>query len=180
MSLIAVTGFKGSGKSEVSKCLVKQGYVRVSFGDPLKNMLKAIGLTDEHLFGSLKEVPTDILCNETPRYAMQSLGTEWGRLLIHDRIWTNLWWKTVRDILAAGGNVVTDDLRYPNEAEIVRRKGGKIWKIHRMGYKGDLHSSEVLIDSIRPDTIIGNNGTIESFHERILELEKFTTTEQEE
>jgi len=162
MRLIALTGFKGSGKSEVARHLVDNfGYERVSFADPLKAMLKAIGLTDEHLFGPLKETPLKLLCGETPRYVMQTLGTEWGRLLVHDRLWCNLWSIRAGKILAMNGNVVADDLRYPNEAETIRSLGGVIWRIHRNYHVGDDHISETLIDSIHYDAKFHNDGTLD-------------------
>jgi len=135
----------------------------VSFADPLKEMLRAIGLTDEHLFGSLKGEPLRRLCGVTPRRAMQTLGTEWGRMLIHKELWTQLWWETARPILAQlEGKVVTDDLRYPNEAGAVRERGGGIWRIYRPGTASEEHTSEALIDSIRPDRYIDNDGPVES------------------
>ena len=161
MRLIGITGFKGSGKSEIAKYLETLGYIRVSFADPLKNMLKAIGLTDQQLYGDAKHMPSKLLCGETPRHAMQTLGTEWGRLLIHNELWTNLWWETARPILAGGGKVVTDDLRFPNEANVLVDKGGQIWRINRHDRIAEDHQSEILIDSIRFDAEYWNDGTIE-------------------
>jgi hypothetical protein len=40
--------------------------------------------------GDLKEVPVDCLDGQTPRRAMQLLGTEWGRTLSAD-LWINAW-----------------------------------------------------------------------------------------
>jgi len=172
MRLIAITGFKGSGKSEVARHLVtKYGYTRVSFTDPLKKMLLALGLTEAHLYGNLKEAPCKLLCGETPRHVMETLGTEWGRRLVHDRLWINLWWEEAKKILGKDGKVVADDLRFPNEAEEVMHRQGKIWKIYREGYRVSPHESEALIDSILTQVTYWNTGTIsdlESYVDRRL------------
>ena len=42
-------------------------------------MLYQLGLGEAHIEGALKEVPCELLGGKTPRYAMQTLGTEWGR-----------------------------------------------------------------------------------------------------
>jgi hypothetical protein len=49
---------------------------QVKFAGPLKSMCMALGLTEAHIEGHLKEVPCELLCGQTPRHAMQTLGTE--------------------------------------------------------------------------------------------------------
>ena len=88
--LLGIHGKAGSGKSTAAQVLIDGGFKRVKFADPLKNMLRAIGLTDQHIEGDLKEVPCDMLLGQTPRHAMQTLGTEWGRGCIGGEFWTCL------------------------------------------------------------------------------------------
>jgi hypothetical protein len=128
--IIALTGLAGSGKSTAADYLVENhGFVRVKFAGPLKAMLSALGLSGEHIEGSLKEVPTPLLNGRTPRYAMQTLGTEWGRDLIAPDLWTTLWRREVRAALAAGNRVVTDDCRFLNEGAAVEAAGGIVVRI---------------------------------------------------
>ena len=87
-------------------------------------MLRALGLSPDHLEGDLKETPTELLAGQTPRFAMQTLGTEWGRELMGPDIWANAWAHAATLILNEGGKVVVDDCRFPNELEAVRRVGG--------------------------------------------------------
>ncbi len=87
-------------------------------------MLRALGLSPAHLEGDLKETPTELLAGQTPRWAMQTLGTEWGRELMGPDIWANAWEHAATLVLNEGGTVVVDDCRFPNELEAVRHLGG--------------------------------------------------------
>ncbi|WP_209088016.1 deoxynucleotide monophosphate kinase [Agrobacterium tumefaciens] len=123
--VIALTGLAGSGKSTASKYLVEtHGYQLVKFAGPLKDMLRAIGLGEGHIEGAHKETDLAMLSGHTPRHAMQTLGTEWGRKCMGDDFWVNLWRSRADGVLAFGGRVVVDDCRFQNEADEVRKLGG--------------------------------------------------------
>jgi hypothetical protein len=133
--ILALTGPAGSGKSEAAKYLsYGHGFTPVKFAGPLKAMLagfyRACGLNDDEidrkLEGDLKEVSCPFLCGQTPRYAMQTLGTEWGRKLMGDGLWTNAWAAKVAKV---DGPVVTDDCRFPNEAWLVGCHEGEVVKL---------------------------------------------------
>ena len=158
--IIGITGRAGSGKSTLAEGLIQRGFVRVRFVDPLKEMLRAIGLSDDQVNGHLKEIPTAILEGKTPRFAMQTLGTEWGRNLISPTIWITLWRRMIAAQLAAGKyHIVVDDLRFLNEAEAIRSYNGKIWRVVRDVPAGQ-HLSETEMQLIDEDTIIANTSTI--------------------
>ncbi len=141
--VIALTGLAGSGKSTASKYLVeKNGYQLVKFAGPLKDMLRAIGLSESQIEGELKEEPCAWLQGATPRHAMQTLGTQWGRVCIGPSFWIELWVRRVNLIIAAGGCVVVDDCRFPNEADEVRKLGGVVWQLVGRGGIAGGHESE--------------------------------------
>jgi len=149
-NLIAITGKKGCGKSTASKHLeLSHGFKRISFADPLKCMLLSLGLSSEELWGEAKEVPSELLGGQTPRHAMQTLGTEWGRNLVHKDIWI-LAWKI--QVAKCSTPVVVDDLRFLNEAKIVKELGGKIILIERAETTTrGMHISEVELEKIPYD-----------------------------
>ncbi len=159
--IVAITGLKGSGKTEISRYLVSHyAFDRISFADPLKIMLRAMGLTYEELWGQEKEVPSELLGGKTPRHAMQTLGTEWGRILIDKDIWCRVWKQGVE--MSSQTRIVTDDLRFPNEVEIIKRLGGHIIKVKR-GHEfdtQDTHQSEIEISRLPYDFKIINDGSI--------------------
>jgi len=164
--IVALTGPAGAGKSTAARYLIERhGYVLVKFAGPLKAMLRALGLTDEHIEGSLKEAPCPLLGGKTPRYAMQTLGTEWGRDLISSDLWVNAWRDFATSVLDQGGRVVVDDCRFPNEAQRAREMGGKIFEVCGRGGLATTHASE----SYRPepDTILQNSGELWALHSQI-------------
>ena len=154
--LIGITGRAGSGKSTAADVLLKAGWARVKFADPLKNMLRAIGLSDRHIEGDLKEVPCDLLQGKTPRWAMQRLGTEWGRQCIGESFWLDLARREIALTIAQGVPVVVDDVRFENEAQLIRDLGGTILQITRGNAETPSHASEA---DLTGDIVYRNNGT---------------------
>jgi hypothetical protein len=168
--VIALTGLAGAGKSSAARHLVERhGYARIPFAGPLKAMLRAIGLTDAQIDGPLKEKPAVLLMGQTPRYAMQRLGTEFGRDLIHPDLWVNLWRDQAEKVLEAGGRVVADDCRFPNEVETIRALGGKIIAIRTPDEQSPApgsHASECL--QVEPDAkVINGKVSLDDLRARI-------------
>lgn len=136
--IIAFIGPAGCGKSTAAAAL--DGATRHRFAGPLKRMLHALGLTWEEIDGAHKEDPCALLGYKTPREAMQSLGTEWGRDTIDPDLWMRAWLVS----LPAEGLIVVDDCRFPNEADAIRAAGGIIVRVHRPGHTNPApaHESE--------------------------------------
>ena len=134
MLIVGIMGPLGSGKSTLAKHLVvKHDFVRVPMASVLKDMLKAAGLTDEQVDGSQKMEPCALLGGQTPRWAMQTLGTEWGRKIISQDIWVACVAKKILTLSKEHGyeRFVIDDVRFPNEAEMVKLYEGDLWCVRR-------------------------------------------------
>ena len=163
--IIAFTGAAGSGKSTAARVLVEDfGYNLVKFAGPLKDMLRAIGLNESEIEGHLKGEPCDLLGGQTPRHAMQTLGTEWGRQMICDTLWIDIWESRVLE----HDFVVVDDMRFSNEAARVRAFGGRIIRVDRRDlsmFKGTnrQHASEAQLSGVPADQTISNNGSLADF-----------------
>lgn len=169
--LIGFSGFIGSGKTEATKHLIQRhGFIRVRFAGPLKDMMRALGLSDAEVDGELKETPSALLGGKTPRYAMQTLGTEWGRNLIHSDLWTDAAMEQVRGHMDMGVSVAVDDVRFPNEVESIRAAGGKVIRITRAGVgpKPGGHVSEPI--DLPFDLEIFNDLSITDLREHLNEL----------
>lgn len=166
--VIAFTGAAGSGKSTAAQHLVNiHGYSRVRFAGPLKAAMAAMGFNQAQIEGADKERPTRMLLGKTPRYAMQTLGTEWGRNCIGEDFWVGLWEHAALGILDEGGMVVVDDCRFPNEAAAIREMGGRIYRLAgRGGIAGGHESERMDFDS---DDVIENTGDLITLWSRIEE-----------
>ena len=163
----------GCGKTTVASLLTDLLNDRecVSFAAPLKravwSMLDYLGLSGFHYIYADKEAIIPEL-GVSARHMMQTLGTEWGRACIHPDFWVMIARVKAQRIMADGGSVVIDDVRFPNEAAMIRDLGGELWRIERPGiaYDGD-HSSEGGLEDITPDRVIVNDGTIAQLKEKI-------------
>lgn len=167
--LIALAGPAYCGKDTVAGILRREFPVcSLAFADPIRLMLRnAFNLTDEHFFGKLKEVPLDWL-GKSPRQLMQTLGTEWGRGLIHEDLWLILAERKVSEIHASGFHAVITDCRFENEAERVRKLGGVVWHISRGAARPvSAHVSEMGIQFKPGDKRIDNNGTLEDLKDEV-------------
>jgi hypothetical protein len=156
--LIGLVGRKGSGKDTAAVLLIEQGYENVKFAGALKDMIRNLlayqGVEDETIErmieGDLKEEPSDYLGGKTPRFVMQTLGTEWGRDLIGKDFWADTAMRRIGNFLDQGKQVVVTDVRFWNECEIIKDAGGTV-----VGVEADWiapvpgeHESEALIDQI--------------------------------
>jgi hypothetical protein len=102
---------------------------------------------------------------------MQTLGTEWGRKIIHPEIWLLAWKNSVEE-LGAYGNVVVDDVRFPNELAIIQsHPSSALWWVDRpsaaVNAEVMAHSSQQALDKSQFDETIINNGTIKDLHTTI-------------
>jgi hypothetical protein len=146
--LIGFCGLAGHGKTTAARHLVSLSglyAVRLSFADPIRQMLLAMGLSaDDMSDPRLKETPHLLLGGKTPRQAMQSLGTDWGRRMVADDLWLNLARHRATSAMLTGNLPVFDDVRFDNEAAMIRALGGHVIRIYRPGQPliAPVHASE--------------------------------------
>lgn len=165
--IIGITGKKRAGKDTAASFLNKKyDYKIYSFADPIKDMLKVlVNYVDVNLnfyLNNDKEQKIDPF-NASYRKLTQTLGTEWGRNLIDDKIWIELLdfnsqWE---------GKIVIPDIRFENEAEWVVNNGGIIINIVRDSRYKDSHSSEQGVPERFITETIHNNDTVEKLHTEI-------------
>lgn len=198
MNLIGLIGASGSGKDTVASFMPAR---RFSFAKPLKDICKSVfDFSDLQLFGPSEERnrpdtrymrapcpmctgPMDrhleLACVGpgplflTPRHALQTLGTEWGRACYTD-VWAELGVRQAVEWLAdapAGSTAVLTDCRFASEAKAIRAVGGQIWRVERPGHvlppeiAGHLSEQEHL--AIVPDLVIVNAGTLEDLQAKV-------------
>lgn len=153
-------GNAGAGKGQVAEFLhYHHGFTRMKFASGLKDMLRALGLTEREIEGDLKEVPCGLLCGKTPRHAMITLGTEWGRNQIGDDLWVVVMAEKI--LKSDADRIVIDDVRFWNEHNVLKSLGAEVWLVRRPGFGPRFdHPSETEHMAICPDKTIYNDGTL--------------------
>jgi hypothetical protein len=175
-SRIALCGLAGSGKSTAADYFVsRHGFKRLSYAAPIKRMIRsmlieggagfmeAVEMTD----GRLKERPSPFLCGHSPRYALQKLGTEFGRDIIGPDIWRRILLNKVRKHSCP---LVVDDVRFGDEIADLREAGFLIVRIERgvSELPPNSHSSEK--QELPVDLTIQNDGLVEDLHIKLQKL----------
>lgn len=110
----------------------------------------------------------------TPRLLLQNMGTQIGRQIIHPNIWVNA---LMSDYKLYNGivypNWIVTDVRFPNEVEAIKDKGGIIIRVNRPLIISDNHKSEAALDNYKDfDYVIDNEGTIEELVEKVSNILK--------
>ena len=173
--LIGFMGAAGAGKDTAAATLPAERWEILKFAGPLKAMLRTLlqragadsDLTYDMIEGDLKNTPSPLLGGRTPRYAMQTLGTEWGRDLIHPDLWTITTENQIRETLPEY-NVAVTDVRFANEVATIHRLGGVLIRITRPGLVVDLtHPSERFVATLPVDGEIVNDGSFEDLAESV-------------
>lgn len=170
-----------SGKSEVARVLQQQlGFECIPFAGTLKRMarllLEDLGLSVREVeiaMTSGKEQPLPLLADRTPRQLMQTLGTDWGRGCMDEELWNRCWFQRVSTALAMGCHVVVDDVRFRNEARLIRDHGGLLIKVVRPEGSSDrftAHASEGALALEPMDGVLLNDSSLEVLEENILRL----------
>lgn len=179
MMIIGLSGLAGSGKTTATQ-LLQNHYplVRHPMAGPLKAMVAALGVPREVLDGpaSVKEQPLERFGGKTARYALQTLGTEWGRNCMGEDFWVNQWAATLPP-----QGCICDDVRFINEYDKVKELGGIVIRISREGAgvkdsSGAGHASENL-SQVKYDFIINNNSTIGELEAALLRTVCFAYSE---
>lgn len=119
--IVGICGAAGSGKDTAGAALIKElGYAKSSFANKLKKMLCLLfGWTmDQWEDAEWKEAPQAEAFGLSPRELAQTLGTEWGRKMVHEDIWVRAALRSTAE------RTVFTDVRFPNEAHAIRDAGG--------------------------------------------------------
>lgn len=179
MSLPRVVGFAGkagAGKDTAAKALYPLGYEKIAMAAALKAMIRRLldfqGIdpqtVERMMEGDLKETENEYLGGKSPRVAMQTLGTEWGRDLISPTLWVD----AVRRKIMAYPDVrfLITDVRFVNEAIMIRELGGQlIWIDRPTTTMHTTHASETESSQFRCDHFVINGGDVDMLHHRVRE-----------
>lgn len=179
LNLIGLVGKKRVGKDAIAQTLVREyDFTQLAFADLLKDAAIAlnpiVGVDDDLMFlvrlatavhgrgweGTKAKYPE-------ARSILQRLGTDVVRAVDED-----FWVKALEArLLATDGPVVVSDVRFENEAALIRRYGGTVVRVTRHDAYRDLddHASEN-VDGIPFDTEVVNEGTLADLEQAVRSL----------
>jgi len=157
MKLIGISGKRGVGKTTAARYLERfYGFKKLSFADEIRSIAKSLFKFSDTDFTDIRKKESDFLDYDwTPREFLINLGEF---LRYHDRDYFLK--HTLNKIPAKSkGLYVIDDVRYENEAEMIKKGGGSILRITRYqkenpyGKNLDI-PSETALDNYKYDYII--------------------------
>jgi len=163
--IIGICGAKRAGKNTLADTLsLYLGLAHLSFAGPLRSCVADILGMDMATLEAEKEVPISWLDGVTPRQMMQTMGTEWGRTMVHPELWLRA---LLRRIPPTGA--IISDVRFENEAKLIKDHGGVLIRVTRTGTgAGDAHISETPVPEQYVDYTVANNGTPAEMVDRVL------------
>ena len=183
MKLIALCGAAGAGKDTVADMLPAR---KLAFADALYREVAEAWGVEQHVLRcrESKETPTALLqvgwCADydfrnficAPCSMAERAQPRSPRQVLQ-------WWGDYRRAqdpdyflkqMRPDGDTVITDVRFPNEAALVRQLGGQLWQIRRPGYGagGTGHASDTDGSEFRPDVVLENFGSLEDLRRTVL------------
>jgi|TARA_B110000495_G_scaffold88747_1_gene76541 hypothetical protein len=162
--LVGFAGAKQSGKTTSAIALKQFDYRTYSFADPIRKLCRALGITKKY-YSTDKDAPIPHLGKKTARFIMQTIGTDWGRAMVSETIWLDMMERRLVDAHNNKFLICIDDVRFNNEATLIRRNGGVVIKIIRGDTRSDTHISEAGVDDDLIDLNIENTGSVTELYE---------------
>lgn len=171
-ALIGVTGKARSGKDTTAAHLIaRYGYVRYAFADVLREAALALDpiidhVIEEHDYAStlrflrLSEVVEAegweaAKGHPEVRRTLQNYGV--AIRAVQPDFWVNV---AMRKVDLDFRPAVVTDVRFPNEVDAIRDRGGVLVRVVRPGAVGNGHISETAIDHVTADYTVWNTGSI--------------------
>lgn len=163
-TLIGFNGYARSGKDTLAALLVCEfGYRRIAFADKLRSFTEAV---NPHVASRVAEVGWDAAkMDPEVRQVLRDYGAA-----ARDHIHPNVWIFSALGGECSEDHIVVSDVRFPNEADAIKERGGRLVRIERAGV-GPANDIDTLLDRYdRFDAIILNDSTIDSLHAQMRSL----------
>lgn len=160
--IIGLSGYARSGKDTIAEYLkIKYRFGQYSFADPMRKAMSILDpMVDPYLtynkaietygYTEAKQMYPEV------RRLLQVFGTEVGREMFGENFWVDICLNNIHSFHA-----VISDVRFPNEADSIKERGGVIWRINRPDLQPvTRHSSETSMDNYGFDAVIDNDKSI--------------------
>lgn len=173
--IVALTGFKGSGKDTVADILIQQykervDIERIAFADPIKHeVMRVFGLRSIEDYDVFKR---SLVTSNNHSFDGRHIVREIGMLM--RRYDVNQFVQYVDDTINSKQDTIwiITDMRFDNELIHLQNLGAKIVKINRpfVGSIIDTHITERGFDDSVCDVVIENRNTLEEFTSDVLKV----------
>lgn len=167
--IVGITGYARSGKDTAAKALIDDGFKRVSIADSIRGMalqLDPVVWENGESIGKLVDIVAAKGWEQAKEYVwvrsyLQELGSVCRQTFGKDA-WLWNFDRKLCEVINAHESSVTADIRYPNEADLIRQRKGMLVRITRPGV-GPLndHPTEASVADINVDIELFNSGTPE-------------------
>lgn len=176
-SLVGLVGKKRSGKDTFAEGLIDGGFQRFAFADALRSAVLAtdplVYSVDGNGHEALDGVPLRLsfIVNRDgwekakARPEVRRLLQEYGVAI--RALDADFWVRVVMEQTVLARLAVVTDVRFPNEVDAIKARGGTIIRIERPGLEStDEHVSETALDDYVADLTVSNAGTAWDLIER--------------
>lgn len=177
--IIGITGKMQNGKDTLAKIIQEMYpyYKIIHYADPLKDFCKQfLGLSEEDVNTSEGKARYNEFWGMTNREILQKVGTDALRKGFREDFWVKLMSLKIK----ADESFIIPDVRFDDEAELVLKNYGIMFRINResvnQSRKELNHLSELGINNKLVTYDIENDGTIEDLKNKVKEcLQDFNT-----
>jgi hypothetical protein len=168
--IIGLNGYAKSGKDEVAKAITSLHpmWEIKKFAGKLKDIASILtGVPAESFEDQSFKMKHLMGWDMTVRDFLQKLGTEGVREAVHPDAWVNA---LFTDYYHHAKWVITD-VRFPNEAQAIKDRGGVVIRVNRPGVGPvNNHPSETALDDWDFDHVIDNSGTLQELKIKSISL----------
>jgi hypothetical protein len=184
-SIIGLNGVARAGKDTVAEILHSlYGYEVLSFSTALNNALIALNpivdvtlhpLPDSGISAKpvyYKDLEASVGYeqakeNSEVRRLLQTFGTEVGRKMFGEDVWVEALFRQVKP----GTFIAISNVRFPNEYNAVKERGGAVWRVERPGYTpANGHISDTALDGYDFDQVIQNDSSVPALADKVIDL----------
>lgn len=172
IKLIGLSGFARSGKDTAAQGLIAAGWERKAFADALKRDA-AMALRGSIIAGNFnppQDEPAPWFTDPSMKETFRPFLVEYGRAM--RAIVPGYWIERLALELHPDSCYVITDVRYANEAEWIRKLGGKVVEIVRPGVGPANDEEKNSMAAFKPDAHAYNNRTAKELQDWLLAFAK--------
>lgn len=189
--IVGIGGKLASGKDAISDHLVENhGWVKLGMSDALADALYVLnpwiykerprtGETHDVIlhpirYQDLHGMVGYVKAKEEPevRRLLQMLGTEVGRNMISEYVWTDIIERRIRALVDQGvPGIIVTGIRFPNELSVIESNlDGELWWVNRPSLEETVNAGHASENSVGVDdfhVVIENDSTLDALYGKV-------------